>query len=97
MANESNSVLIVGFNTRPLAYSLNKTGYKVYAVDFFGDLDLYPYVDDCIIVLKELRSNYNFLKDKYSRYLAEFALILHRKYRDMKYLLIEFIQETYSE
>lgn len=56
MADESNSVLVVGFTTRPLVYSLNKAGYNVYAVDFFGDLDLYPYVDDCIIVIKELRS-----------------------------------------
>ena len=98
MANESNSVLIVGFNTRPLAYSLNKTGYKVYAVDFFGDLDLYPYVDDCIIVLKELRSNYNSLKDKYSRYLAQFALILHRKYRDVTFLLMgSGLDDAYEE
>ena len=55
MADESNSVLVVGFNTRPIVYSLNKAGYSVYAVDFFGDLDLYPYVDDSIIVMKELR------------------------------------------
>ena len=41
MSNKSNSVLDVGFNTRPLAYSLNKAGYNVYTVDFFGDLDLY--------------------------------------------------------
>ncbi|MCK4380898.1 MAG: ATP-grasp domain-containing protein [Candidatus Lokiarchaeota archaeon] len=88
MADESNSVLVVGFNTRPLVYSLNKAGYSVYAVDFFGDLDLYPYVDDSIIVMKQLRSNYNSLKDKYSKYLAQFALVLHRKYRDVKYLLI---------
>ncbi|MEE9379588.1 MAG: ATP-grasp domain-containing protein [Candidatus Lokiarchaeia archaeon] len=98
MADESNSVLVVGFNTRPLVYSLNKAGYSVYAVDFFGDLDLYPYVDDSIIVMKQLRSNYNSLKDKYSKFLAQFALTLHRKYRDVKYLLIgSGLDDAYEE
>ena len=63
MVDKSNSVLVIGFNTRPLAYSLSKASYKVYAVDFFGDLDLYPYVDDYIIVLKELESRYSTLID----------------------------------
>ncbi|MFX0141141.1 MAG: ATP-grasp domain-containing protein, partial [Candidatus Hodarchaeota archaeon] len=59
-----------------------------YAVDFFGDLDLYPYVEDYIIVMKELDSNFTSLKEKYSKFLVEFALRLHRKHRDIKYLLI---------
>lgn len=88
MVEKSNSVLVVGFNTRPLAYSMNKAGYNVYTVDFFGDLDLYPYVEDYIIVMKELSGNYNILKDKYSKFLAEFALKLHRKHHDVKFLLI---------
>jgi predicted ATP-grasp superfamily ATP-dependent carboligase len=88
MTDNTNSVLVVGFNTRPLAYSLNKAGYDVYAVDFFGDLDLYPYVEDYIIVLRELSVNYNLLKEKYSKFLAEYALVLHRKHRDLRYLLI---------
>jgi len=46
MDGKKKSVLVVGFNTRPLAYSLNKAGYDVYVVDFFGDLDLYPYVHE---------------------------------------------------
>jgi len=98
MSNKSNSVLIIGFNTRPLAYSLKKAHYNVYAVDFFGDLDLYPYVDDYIIVIKELRSNYNSLKDRYSKYLAQFALSLHRKYRNVKFLLIgSGLDDAYEE
>lgn len=88
MVEKLNSVLVVGFNTRPLAYSLNKAGYKVYAVDFFGDLDLYPYVEDYLIVMKELSGNYNLLKEKYSKFIAEFTLRLHRKYHDIKFLLI---------
>ncbi|MCK4781214.1 MAG: ATP-grasp domain-containing protein, partial [Candidatus Lokiarchaeota archaeon] len=60
--------------------------------------DLYPYVDDCIIVMKELRSYYNELKDKYSKYLAQFALSLYRKYRDVNYLLIgSGLDDAYEE
>jgi len=88
MVENSNSVLVVGFNIRPLAYSLKKAGYDVYAVDFFGDLDLYPYVEDNLIVVKQISVNYNSLKDKYSKFLVDFALRLHRKHRDVKFLLI---------
>ena len=98
MVNNSNSVLLVGFNTRPLAYSLRNAGYKVYTVDFFGDMDLYPYVDDYIIVLKELESNYSSLKNKYSKSLAHFAMELHRKHRDAGFLLIgSGLDDAYEE
>ena len=98
MKNKFNSVLVVGFNTRPLTYSLNKAGYNVYTVDFFGDLDLYPYVDDYIIVQKALKSNYEALKDNYSEYLAQFTIELHQKHRDVKYLLIgSGLDDAYNE
>ncbi|MFX1377699.1 MAG: ATP-grasp domain-containing protein [Promethearchaeota archaeon] len=98
MVNNSKSILVVGFNTRPLAYSLKKVGYEVYAVDFFGDLDLFPFVKDYIIVLKELKSTYNSLKDRYSRYLAEFALKLLQKHPDVEYLLIgSGLDDAYEE
>lgn len=88
MKNNPNSVLVVGFNTRPLAYSLNKAGYDVYAVDFFGDLDLYSHVKDCIIVMKELSGNYYSLKEKYSTYLANFAINLLHKHKNINFVLI---------
>jgi len=88
MENDSKSVLLVGFNTRPLAFSLKKAGYDVYSVDFFGDTDLFPCVKDYIIVMKELRSNYNTLKDKYSKFMAQFAIKLFQKHQDVKFLLI---------
>jgi predicted ATP-grasp superfamily ATP-dependent carboligase len=34
------SLLVVGFNSRPIAKSLYRSGFVPYAVDFFGDLDL---------------------------------------------------------
>ncbi len=81
-------VLVVGFNTRPLAYSLKEAEYDVYAVDFFGDLDLYPHVKDCLIVVKELKSTYNSIKDNYGQFLASFALDLLRKHSKINYLII---------
>ena len=88
MEDDTKSILVVGFNTRPLAYSLNNAGYDVYAVDFFGDLDLYPYVKDSIVVVNALNSNYKSLKDTYSQFLAQYTLQLHSKYQDVDFLLI---------
>ncbi|MBD3196386.1 MAG: ATP-grasp domain-containing protein [Candidatus Lokiarchaeota archaeon] len=68
------SVLVIGFNTRPLVYSLFKSGYRVLAIDFFGDEDLYPYVEDSVILTKELGSDYRALKDTYSDILADFTI-----------------------
>ncbi len=34
------SLLVVGFNSRPIAKSLYRCGFVPYAIDFFGDLDL---------------------------------------------------------
>ena len=73
MEKSSNSILAIGFNTRPLAYSLNQIGFEVHVVDFFGDIDLHPYVKDSIIITEELEAGYDFLKDKYSTYLTNFA------------------------
>ncbi|MFX1314299.1 MAG: ATP-grasp domain-containing protein [Promethearchaeota archaeon] len=82
------SILVVGFNTRPLAKSLHKAGYDVYAVDFFGDLDLFPHVKDCLIITKELDSHYELLKDKYSDFLVQFTIEMLRKYNNFDFLLI---------
>lgn len=88
MVKNSSSILVIGFNTRPLAHSLKKTGYYVYAVDFFGDEDLYPNVDDCIIVTKELGANYHSIKGRYGKFLSQFSIDLLRKYPQLDYLLI---------
>ncbi len=82
------SILVVGFNTRPLTYSLKKAGYEVYAVDFFGDLDLYPNVKDSFVLTTESGTNYSTIKDNYSKLLAKFAIKMLRKYPEIDYLLI---------
>ncbi|NVM16927.1 MAG: ATP-grasp domain-containing protein [Candidatus Lokiarchaeota archaeon] len=88
MSIKEDSVLVAGFNTRPLVYSLNRAGYEVYAVDFFGDLDLYPYVNDCLILTKKLNANYDLVKKNYSEYLPLLILELLEKYPGIKNLII---------
>ncbi|MHA1670662.1 MAG: ATP-grasp domain-containing protein [Promethearchaeota archaeon] len=88
MFHKSRSVLVIGFNTRPLALSLFKAKYDVYAVDFFGDLDLYPLVKDSIIITEELNTNYDLIKEQYHHYLTEFAIKISDKYPKINYLII---------
>ncbi|MFW9825128.1 MAG: ATP-grasp domain-containing protein [Candidatus Thorarchaeota archaeon] len=88
MADNNKSVLVVGFNTRPLAYSLKTAGYKVYAVDFFGDIDLYPSVLDSFVLINELKTNYSSIKGSYSGILAKYTIKMLKKYRDIDYLII---------
>ncbi len=88
MSTKEESVLVAGFNTRPLVYSLDRAGYDVYAVDFFGDLDLYPYVKDCLILTKKLNVNYDLVKNNYSEYLPILILELLDKYPEIKNLII---------
>ena len=84
----SNSILVIGFNTRPLAYSLHQSGFEVYVVDFFGDIDLHPFVKDSIIITEELEAGYEHLKDSYSTYLTNFAVKLLKKNPSIQYLII---------
>jgi len=88
MIKKAKSVLIVGFNTRPLAYSLNKAGYDVFVVDFFGDIDLYPCVKDSVIISKRLGSNYSTMKENYSEFLARFSVEMLQEHLDIDYLII---------
>ncbi|MFX1496092.1 MAG: ATP-grasp domain-containing protein [Promethearchaeota archaeon] len=88
MDRKENTVLIVGFNTRPLAYSLYKSGYLVYVVDFFGDLDLFPYIEDGLIITKEVGSSYNLIKNNYQQFLINCANKLLEKHPEIANLII---------
>ncbi|MFX1238587.1 MAG: ATP-grasp domain-containing protein, partial [Promethearchaeota archaeon] len=82
------SVLVIGFNSRPVVYSLAQVGYEVYAVDFFGDLDLFPLVKDCKIVVKELGSDYECAKSAYHEFIADFSIELINKHEYFDYIVI---------
>ena len=98
MEDFAKSVLVVGFNTRPLTYSLKKAGYVVYAVDFFGDLDFYPNVKDSFVLTKELGTDYDTIKDKYSKLLAKYAIKMLKKYPEIEYLIIgSGLDDAYEE
>ncbi|TFG17811.1 MAG: ATP-grasp domain-containing protein [Promethearchaeota archaeon] len=88
MNTYKNSVLVVGFNTRPLATSLNSAGYEVFAVDFFGDQDLYPCVQDSLILTQEFSANYDVMKGIYHEYLLKLSLRLLHKHPQIEYLVI---------
>ena len=88
MFQKSKSVLVIGFNTRPLVLSLFNANYEVYAVDFFGDLDLHPIVKEAIIVIEELDTNYDLIKDLYHQYLIDFAIKLSDKHPKIDCMII---------
>ena len=88
MGLKNKSVLVIGFNTRPLVYSLNRAGYHVYSVDFFGDIDLYPYVEDALILTKQLNSSYDLLKEGYAKFIPKLTFKLLEKYPTIDYYII---------
>ncbi len=50
---EESWVLVIGFNVRPLARSAKLAGFRVLAVDYWGDLDLSLWADRYISVLDQ--------------------------------------------
>jgi predicted ATP-grasp superfamily ATP-dependent carboligase len=92
------SVLVAGFNTRPLVYSLFNASYDIYAVDFFGDLDLYPYIKESLIVSNILDSDYNSMKLSYSEYLPGLITKLLKNNPNINYLIIgSGLDDAYKE
>ncbi|MFX0029225.1 MAG: ATP-grasp domain-containing protein, partial [Candidatus Hermodarchaeota archaeon] len=98
MADHFSSVLVVGFNTRPLAYSLKNAGYDVFAIDFFGDLDLYPNVKDSLILIKEYKTNYKSIKDQYSKLFPKLTSKMLNKHPEVDFLIIgSGLDDVYKE
>ncbi|WXG43616.1 MAG: ATP-grasp domain-containing protein [Promethearchaeati archaeon SRVP18_Atabeyarchaeia-1] len=48
------TVIVVGFNARPIVSSAKRAGFKVLAVDYWGDTDLVATADDTETVLKQV-------------------------------------------
>ena len=78
----------MGFNSRPLVYSLHQAGFEVYAIDFFGDLDLTPYVKDSIIISEKINLDYESSVVLYRDYLIKYTIDLLEKHPDIDYFLI---------
>ena len=98
MVVKTRSVLVIGFNIRPLAYSLKNAGYEVFAVDFFGDLDLYPNVKDCLIVTKEFKTNYNSIKERYSKLFPDLTIKMLNNHPNVDFLIIgSGLDDAYEE
>ncbi|MFX1278948.1 MAG: ATP-grasp domain-containing protein [Promethearchaeota archaeon] len=98
MVIQTRSVLVIGFNIRPLAYSLKNAGYEVYAVDFFGDMDLYPNVKDCLIVKKEFKTSYNSIKEPYSKLFPDLTIKMLINHPNVDFLIIgSGLDDAYEE
>jgi predicted ATP-grasp superfamily ATP-dependent carboligase len=50
---EKETMIVVGFNARPIAASAKRAGFRVLAVDYWGDTDLDSSADDVETVLKQ--------------------------------------------
>jgi predicted ATP-grasp superfamily ATP-dependent carboligase len=88
MVKKKRKVLISGFNARPLAKSLFKADYDVYAVDFFGDSDLYKFVKDAKIIFQELKTDYQTSKSQYSDAMADLTVEMIEKHPELDYLIV---------
>lgn len=71
-----------------MVYSLYQAGFEVYAIDFFGDVDLEPNVKDSIIVSERINLDYNNSVALYRDYLITYALEMLENHKEIDYLLI---------
>ncbi len=79
-------VLVVGNNTRPVACSAKKMGYKVYSVDYFGTKDLVKCSDNlrCVLTQKPFQSCGYYSKRYDPEVLQEYA---HEVVDEVDYIL----------
>lgn len=54
------SLLVVGFNARPIAAQAKKCGFRVFAVDYWGDVDIYMWVDDVVVIREHAEPHADF-------------------------------------
>jgi len=48
---EEQTVMVIGFNARPIVRLAKQLGFKVIAIDYWGDTDIVPYADVLLIVV----------------------------------------------
>jgi len=51
--NDIHNMLVIGIDVLSLATSATKAGYKVYAVDYFGDQDLKRVCHESLSIIKQ--------------------------------------------
>lgn len=49
---ERQTVMVIGFNARPIVRLAKQLGFKVIAIDYWGDMDIVPYADALLTVLR---------------------------------------------
>lgn len=79
MVEKQSTILVVGFNARPIAVSAKRLGLNVFVVDYWGDADIYKYVDEVLIV-SELLKETN-IEKKYTDLFLELAQKLIEKHQ----------------
>ncbi len=79
MVEKQSTVLVVGFNARPIAVSAKRLGLNVFVVDYWGDADIYKYVDEVLIVCELLKETN--IEKKYTDLFLELAQKLIEKHQ----------------
>lgn len=85
MVENQLTVLVLGFNARPIVFSAKRLGLKVLVVDYWGDVDIYKYADE-VLVVSELDKEPNTVKNHASLFL-ELAQKLAEKHQ-IDYILV---------
>lgn len=52
LSYERQTVMVIGFNARPIVRLAKQLGFKVIAIDYWGDMDIVPYADALLTVLR---------------------------------------------
>ncbi|MEM2133672.1 MAG: ATP-grasp domain-containing protein [Candidatus Jordarchaeaceae archaeon] len=79
MVENQSTVLVLGFNARPIVSSAKRLGLKVLVVDYWGDVDIYKYADE-VLVVSELDKEPDTAKNHASLFL-ELAQKLAKKHQ----------------
>jgi predicted ATP-grasp superfamily ATP-dependent carboligase len=79
LVENQSTVLVLGFNARPIVSSAKRLGLKVVVVDYWGDVDIYKYADE-VLVVSELDKEPNTVKNHASLFL-ELAQKLAEKHQ----------------
>ncbi|WEU40195.1 MAG: ATP-grasp domain-containing protein [Candidatus Odinarchaeum yellowstonii] len=57
-------ILIIGYNTRPVAAAVKLLGHETYVIDYWGDLDIKPYADKLLVMKNKQEEKETNLYDK---------------------------------